>query len=79
MSHYDKNYSYVEMIDAFHSGRKSMLYEIQFAIKPELGTWALEWLNEYTKARDNDEETKRIDTIVEAEQEKELLNDESND
>lgn len=73
---YDKNYSYTEMMDAFHAGRLSVINEIH----AESGTWALQWIDEYTKARDMDEDTRRIDTMVEAEQDDtELSNDESND
>ena len=69
MSNYDKNYSYVEMMDAFHAGRKSMLDEIQFSIKPESGTWALQWIDEYAKSRDSDLEIREIDNRVEQEME----------
>lgn len=69
MSDYDKDYSYVEMMDAFHAGRKSMLDEILFAIKPESGTWALQWIADYTDSRDKDLETRAIDNRVEQEEE----------
>lgn len=74
MSHYDKSYSYVEMMDAFHAGRSSMFNE-----QPDNWTWAMEWIDEYTKSRDKDEEIRRIDTIVEAEQEALELTQEEND
>ncbi len=65
MSSYDKNYSYVEMLDAFHAGRLSVINNVQ----AESGTWALVWIDEYTKARDSDLETREIDDRMEAEQE----------
>lgn len=74
MSHYEKKYSYVEMMDAYHAGRLSMLN-----LQSEEWTWALEWIDLYTESREKDEETKRIDTIVEAEQDDLQTNQEEND
>lgn len=65
MSSHDKNYSYAEMMDAFHAGRLSVIDEIQV----ESGTWALQWIDEYTKSRDKDLETRAIDNQVEQEEE----------
>lgn len=65
MSSHDKNYSYAEMMDAFHAGRFSIINELH----AESGTWALQWIDEYTKARDKDMETREIDNQVEAEME----------